>query len=179
MEEVVRRHGRMLRNMAARGVISKVSAGRKMQSLQVRLLAGEVKDNVEHFEPYGYTAHPHTGAEAITLFFDGDRSHGVVLVVADRRYRLQGLEAGEVALHDDQGQKVVIKRDRIQATAPLVEVVASAKVRMVTPLLEVTGEIRDRCDTDGKTMEQMRSSHDAHRHNETGSLTSVPTVLIG
>ena len=84
-----------------------------MQTLQIKLLADEAKDDIEHVEPYGLTACPHPGAEHVTLFFGGDRSHGVVIVVADRRYRLQGLAAGEVALYDDLGQKVHLTRGGI------------------------------------------------------------------
>lgn len=109
MAPVVRRIG----NMLARGVVTMADSARKMQSLQVRLLAGESKSNIEHFEPYGLTCSPQGGAEALAMFFDGDRSHGVVICVADRRYRLTGLKTGEVALHDDQGQKVHLTRDGI------------------------------------------------------------------
>lgn len=48
-------------------------------------------------------------------FFNGDRSHGVVAVTADRRYRLQ-VQEGEVAIFDDQGQRVYLKRDGIDVT---------------------------------------------------------------
>lgn len=99
--------------MLARCTVSAVNAASKLQGLQVRILAGEVKDAVEHLEPYGWTAHPKSGAEGLALFLDGDRSHGVVVCVADRRYRLTGLAAGEVAVHDDQGQKVHLTRDGV------------------------------------------------------------------
>jgi phage baseplate assembly protein V len=102
-----------LSNMLVRGTVAAVDAERKMQVVQVRLLAGEIKDNVEHFEPYGHTAKPLAGAEAIVAFFDGDRSHGVVLAVGDRRFRLTGLQDGEVAIYDDQGQKVHLTRDGV------------------------------------------------------------------
>ena len=101
---------RRLTNMLARGVVLLVNTASKMQALQISLLAGETADNLEHFEPYGYTSHPHPGAEAITVFVDGDRAHGITIVVADRRYRLRGLAAGEVALSDDLGQKVHLTR---------------------------------------------------------------------
>lgn len=110
---------RRVANLLARGSVAAVNAGAKMQALQVRLLAGEIKDAVEHVEPYGFTSHPQGGAEAFAAFFDGDRSHGVVLCVADRRYRLTGLAAGEVALHDDQGQKVHLTRTGIVVSTPL------------------------------------------------------------
>lgn len=101
-------------NMLARGKLAAVQATGKMQALQLQLLGGEVKDRLEHFEPYGFTSHPNPGsAEAAVAFLDGDRSHGIVLVVADRKYRLTGLEQGEVAFHDDQGQSVHLTRTGI------------------------------------------------------------------
>ncbi|MBC7213051.1 MAG: phage baseplate assembly protein, partial [Pseudomonas sp.] len=86
-----------MRNFLARGVVALVDAGRKLQGLQMRLTADEVKDGMEHFEPYGFTSNPLPGAEALAAFLGGDRSHGVVVCVADRRFRLQALKSGEVA----------------------------------------------------------------------------------
>lgn len=108
--------------MLARGVVRVVSSGKKMQTLQLSMLAGDPKDDIEHFEPYGHTSCPLPGAEAVAAFFDGDRSHGVVLVVADRRYRLKNLAAGEVAIFDDQGQKVHLTRDGIIVSGKTVRV---------------------------------------------------------
>lgn len=110
---------RRIGNMLARGTLAAVNADSKMQGVQVRLLAGEVKDNIEHVEPYGFTSNPNSGAEAFALFFDGDRSHGVVVCLADRRYRLTGLKTGEMAIHDDQGQKVHLTREGIVIQTPL------------------------------------------------------------
>jgi phage baseplate assembly protein V len=108
---------RRLQNLVARGVVVLSDASRKLQTLQIRLLAGEVADGSEHFESYGFTARPHPGAEHVTIFVDGDRSHPLTIVVADRRYRLQGLAEGEVALYDDQGQKVHLTRTGIVVDA--------------------------------------------------------------
>lgn len=104
--------GRALNGMIARGSVALVNAGAKLQTLQVKLLADEVKSDMEHFEAYGFTSHPKAGAEAITAFVGGDRSHGVVLVVADRRYRLTGLVEGEVAMYSDEGDSIVFRRGR-------------------------------------------------------------------
>jgi phage baseplate assembly protein V len=168
---------RRISNLVARGTVGAVDAGKKMQSLQVRLLAGETKDAVEHFEPYGFTSNPKTGAEGVALFMDGDRSHGVVIVVADRRFRLTGLVSGEAALYDDQGQKVHLTRNGIVIdgagkdltfqNAPTITMKAATKVRMETQLLEVTGNIKDNCDVPtGKTMAQMRTTYNGHTHHE-------------
>ncbi len=171
-------YARRLGNLLARGVVSVVNAAAKMQVLQVKLLAGEAKAGLEHFEPYGFTAHPHAGAEALAVFLDGDRSHGIVIVTPDRRYRLTGLAAGEVAIYDDLGQKVHLTRAGIviDGAGLPVTITNTPKVRMETPLLEVTGEIEDRCDSDGVTMEGMRQTYNIHVHpeNDGGGPTDQP-----
>lgn len=169
-------YARRIGNIVSRGTVALVNAATKMQTLQVRLLAGEPKDDVEHFEPYGFTSNPKPGAEAVALFLDGDRSHGVVVVVADRRYRLKSLASGEMAIHDDQGQKVHLTRAGIVIdggglpmviqNAPTVTIKAATKVRMETALLEVTGNIKDLCDSTGRTMAGMRTTYNIHTHHE-------------
>ena len=96
-----------LKNILVRGTLSLVDGLKKLQELQVKLLAGEIKDGMEHFEPYGFTSNAQAGAEVLAGFFGGDRSHGVVICVADRRFRLQGLESGEVAMYTDEGDELV------------------------------------------------------------------------
>lgn len=171
-------YARRLGNLLARGVVSVVNAGAKMQALQVKLLAGEVKDGVEHFEPYGFTAHPKPGAEAVGVFFDGDRSHGAVIVVADRRFRLTGLAPGEAALYDDQGQKIHLTRAGIviDGAGKPVTVTNTTKLRVEAPLLECTGQIKDLCDSNGKTMSGMRGTYNAHTHpGDSGGTTGTPS----
>lgn len=171
LQKLIAPMARRLTNMLARGKVDIVNAASKMQTIQAKLLTEEIKAGMEHFEPYGFTSHPKRGAEVITAFFDGDRSHGIVICAADRRYRLAGLAEGEVALYDDQGQTIVIKRD-------MIEITSATKVRLVTPLLEVTGDIIDRCDDQPNTMANMRLIYDTHTHNETGTITEVPNQLM-
>jgi phage baseplate assembly protein V len=121
---------RSINNLALRATVRLVNATSKMQTLQISMREGETKDGIEHVEPYGFTSHPNAGAEAVTLFFNGDRSHGIAVVVGDRRYRLTGLEEGEVALHDDQGQKVYLKRDRILVETPFTFEVVADKINL-------------------------------------------------
>lgn len=172
---------RAINNLAMRATVRLVNAASKMQTLQVGLRSGETKDGIEHIEPYGFTSHPNAGAEAVTLFFNGDRSHGVAVVVGDRRFRLTGLAAGEVALHDDQGQKVHLTRNGIvvDGGGNQITITNTPKVRMETPMLEVTGEVKDLCDTTGKTMSGMRATYDSHTHpGDSGGTTSTPNQAM-
>lgn len=171
---------RALQNMLGRAVVTGVEAAGRLQLLQVRLTADEDKDGIEHMEPYGYTARPHPGAEGMAVFLDGDRSHGVVIVVGDRRYRLRGLQAGEVALYTDEGDTLVLKRGRVaELTTGTFLVKATDKVRFETPVAEFTGDVLDNADSNTRTMAGMRDVFNGHPHNEhDGPATSPPATSM-
>lgn len=182
---------RRIENMLARGTLASLNRARKMQRIQAKLLGGEGKQGIEFFENYGFTSAPHDGAEVFAAFLDGDRSHGVALCIADRRFRIL-LEQGEVAIYDDQdhkvhlkresvevysaahpvkvyddqGQRVEITRSEIVVESPInaVRVISAVKLRVEAPLLECTGNIKDLCDSTGTTMLQMRTTYNAHYH---------------
>ncbi|WP_338919210.1 phage baseplate assembly protein V [Pseudomonas silesiensis] len=150
-----------MRNILARGLVALGNSASKLQSLQLRLLAGEVKDNVEHLEPYGFTACPQEGAEALAGFIGGDRSHAVVIVIADRRFRLQGLKSGEVALYTDEGDRLHFKRGRIiDIDTVTLNVKASASVNFDTPLITSTGRIESAGDQVAGGVSQIEHLHD-------------------
>jgi len=103
--------------------------------VQAQVLDDETLDNIARVEPYGFSYRPHPGCETYLLFPAGDRSYGVALIIGDRRYQMDLVE-GEVALHDDEGNHVHLKRGGI------IEVKASTKVLADTPLFEVTGNAK-------------------------------------
>ena len=107
---------------AARGTLEEADDRPLMQEVRVRLFHNEEADTVEHFHPYGFTAIPKKPtkdgqklrkAEAVVVFQNGNRSHPLAIVIGDRRYRLKAGKEGEVAIHDDQGQKVHLTRTGI------------------------------------------------------------------
>lgn len=104
---------RMARMMVGRAVINLINDGLKLQELQVSLLADEVRADVERMQEYGFTSHPIPGAEAVMVSVGGARDHGIVIATDDRRYRVKGLPQGEVAIYDDQGQVIHLKRDKV------------------------------------------------------------------
>lgn len=172
---------RRVGNLFVRGTVASVNASRKLQTVQARLLANEVKDDVEHFEAYGFTSNPLPGAEVLAAFFDGDRSHGVVVCAADRRYRTKNLASGEVALYNFASALVVLKADgsievtsplKVTVTAPEVDIVAATKVMITSPLVEITGnlkvqgDITDKSNTNTRTVAGMRTQYNGHTHTD-------------
>ncbi|WP_414538035.1 phage baseplate assembly protein V [Pseudomonas sp. CAM1A] len=152
---------RPMRNFLARGVVALVDAGRKLQGLQMRLTADEVKDGMEHFEPYGFTSNPLPGAEALAAFLGGDRSHGVVVCVADRRFRLQALKSGEVAIYTDEGDRLHFKRGRVIEIQTLtLKVKAETAVEFDTPVIRTTGQIVSQGDQIAAGVSQVNHPHE-------------------
>jgi len=109
-----------IQDLLSRGKVKLSNRASKMRELQAEFLAGEVRDELEHIEPYGFSSEPITDgkAEAFVMFLDGNRSNGIVFCVADRRYRITNMESGEVAIFDDQGQKVYLQRGGILLETP-------------------------------------------------------------
>ncbi|OSK27550.1 bacteriophage Mu Gp45 protein [Escherichia coli M056] len=172
---------RQIPGLIGRAVVKSIDAAVKCQTVDVSLIAGEFKAGVEYPEPYGFTARANSGAEAVVLFPDGDRSHAVAVTVSDRRYRLKGLQTGEVAVYDDQGQSVVLTRAGIVVNGggKVITFRNASKARFEMDL-EVTGQVKDLCDATGTTMSAMRVAYNGHRHRENGqgSNTDKPDTAM-
>lgn len=176
---------RQIRLLLSYGVVRLVDASYKAQRVQVSAYAGETME-ARHWEPYGYTAHPLAGAEALLGSQGGDRAYTDAIVVADRRYRLTTLASGEVAIYDDLGQKVHLTRNGIVVVSPLVTIQAAQT--HITGALQVDGAINcdSTIDADGNitsagemadsvgTMSGMRDTYNGHTHNETSTVTAAP-----
>lgn len=100
-------------HMITRGVLTAKNAARKLRTIQCELFGGDVRDAVEDFEPYGYTAEPLPGAEVLVASLGGDREHSICVCHPDRRYRPTGLKDGEVMLYDWKGRKVFLSEGGI------------------------------------------------------------------
>lgn len=164
-----------------RAVLLAISDGAKRQLIQFEALKDEIKDSVERMQQYGFTSVPHPGAQVLFVALGGNRDHPVAVSVDDPRFRKKDMQPGEVAIYTDEGDYILLKRGRtIEIETTNLVVKASESARFETPILECTGEIFDRCDTDGMTMNGMREVYDSHTHNESiGTTTAQPNELMG
>ena len=132
-----------VRSMVSRCVVRNSDAGPMMQTVQVDLGHGDLRE-AEHFEPYGITARPLEKAEGLYVSPGGRSQPGVVLAVADRRYRVTGLQKGEVAIYTDEGVAIKLGRNnlieitgatvRVDATAIELEAAASVDITAGTAI---------------------------------------------
>jgi phage gp45-like len=137
-------YGRMLSMIGVgRVTASQAAASSGARGLQVRFDETEAHDGLPVVQQYGVASRPQDGADAIVIFPGGDRSRGIVIAVNDRRYQLD-LSPGEVALHDDQGQIFRIGRAGIviDGGGKPMEFRNTPSIKMDTPLLEVTGDVK-------------------------------------
>jgi phage baseplate assembly protein V len=141
--------------VVTRGRMALVDDKKKLQQVQVELLADEAKDAVERFQQYGFTSVPLEGAEALTMFLGGGRDHAVVVAIDDRRHRVTDLKPGDVALYNDTGARIVIGRDRTIAVdcdeltittkkfkidCETLELTASDSIKVTSPSVDVNEE---------------------------------------
>ncbi len=144
--------------MFGRGVLRGVNDANGRQQLQVELLKGELRDDVEHMQNYGFTSHP-TGGDVAAASIGGNREQVIVLVVDDRRYRIP-LEAGEVAMYDDQGNKIELLRDMVKVTAVQHVEVLAPTIKLIGDL-EVVGNIK----STGTVINNGKNIGSTHQHS--------------
>jgi phage baseplate assembly protein V len=140
-------------NGSARGTLTKANDEPLMQEVDVEILKGEKKTTLERFQNYGFTSVPHKedgegsdkAAEFVIVFLGGNRSHGVIVAMDDRRHRLRNLKEGESAQYDDQGQKVHVSRDGIIIDGGKKELPVTIKVGSVTLVVkkdQIIGDVK-------------------------------------
>ena len=176
--------------MIGRAILSAISDAGKIQTAQAQLLADEVQDDVERIQEYGFASVPLPGAEGVVVFVGGNRDHGLLIATDDRRYRLVGLEAGEVALYDDLGQKVHLTRSGIviDGGGLPVTVQNTPSVTFDTPTVTATGNLHvngnivadgDIKDHTTKSMAGMRTAYNSHHHSDPqGGTVGTPDTAM-
>lgn len=175
-----------LKMLVGRCVLSLINDVPKTQELQIEAWAGDVQDQVEHFQQFGFTAVPVPGAEGIVVFVGGEHDHPVVLAVEDRRHRVSGLSGGESAMYNTSGHRLVLYHDRAELTTLKYVVNASDSIQFNTPLTTFSGEviamgnISDLGGSPGNSMANLRVTYNGHTHkeNDVKGQTNAPTQKV-
>lgn len=162
-----------LMNLVSRFVLVKADDSKKMQEVKGELFSEEVKEELEHFQNYGFTSNPPANCEGIGLSVNGNRDHVVVICLDSRQYRTKDLAEGEVAVYNNAGAKIVLKNNGD------IELTTDGNIKLNCP----DGTLRiDANDIDmvqqGTTMNDFISTYNTHTHNETGSVTNQPNQQI-
>ncbi|VTU28444.1 phage baseplate assembly protein V [Variovorax sp. PBL-E5] len=135
--------------VVGRGRITTGDDSGMVQRQQVLLSAAEIRDDTIRVAEYGFTSMPLPGCHGVVVFIGGDRSNGVIIATNDQNHRLKNLKPGEVAIYDDQGQSVWLKRTGIEVNGaglpilvhntPTITLKADTSITLDAPLVHSTG----------------------------------------
>ncbi len=182
MDVIKREIGRALGNLrqALRASLAGIDLAAPVQTVNAEALDGEALQQIEMFQQWGLRTAPPAGAQLIVLPIGGRTSAAVVIASEHGSYKFELGAQGEAALYNQWGDVVHMKQGEIR-------MVAATKVTVDAPLLQVNGEIKAtgnitsdanvRDQGGGKSMAGMRSTYNAHTHNENnapGGPTNTP-----
>ena len=122
---------------AFRGVLHLVKSADNIQKVQASGLADETLQDVELMQQFGFTSVPPANTQAVILPIGGQTTHGIVIATENGSFRLKNLQGGEVAVYDESGSSIVLKKGRlIEIDCDVLKINAATKVDISSPLVE-------------------------------------------
>lgn len=151
MWSALQRLAHQMTMLIGRGETKVVDDTGVVQKVQVFMGPLETRDETPRIGDYGLAYNPPDDTDCVVIFIGGHRDNGVVIGTNNKSARLKNLAKGEVALHDDQGRWIWIKRDSIEIeagnkdvfvkNATNVNVKATTKITLDAPTVECTGNL--------------------------------------
>ncbi|HHF5516745.1 TPA: phage baseplate assembly protein V [Haemophilus influenzae] len=122
---------------AFRGVLHLVKSADNIQKVQASGLADETLQDVEFMQQFGFTSVPPANTQAVILPIGGQTTHGIVIATENGSFRVKNLQGGEVAIYDESGSSIVLKKGRlIEIDCDVLKINAATKVDISSPLVE-------------------------------------------
>ncbi|MEB2418552.1 phage baseplate assembly protein domain-containing protein [Citrobacter sp. R-1.5.2] len=123
---------------------------------------------------FGFSSGLPVGTDVVIAFIGGDRSSPVIIASNHQGYRRTGLNEGETAIYNKWAMEVLLTENGvfIDANGKDVEVNnatnvtinASEGILANTPVLKCTGGIIDNCESNTRTLKELRDAHNDHDH---------------
>lgn len=127
---------------------------------------------------FGFSSGLPVGNDVVLAFLGGDRSNPVVIATNHQGYRHSDLSPGETVMYNQWGLYIQLTEAGISIDAKGKDVTvnnarnltatATEQVKLITPKLLVTGDVIDNCETNDKTLKQLRDAYNDHDHEVKG-----------
>ncbi|WP_316435001.1 phage baseplate assembly protein domain-containing protein [Klebsiella pasteurii] len=127
---------------------------------------------------FGFSSGLPVGTDVVLAFLGGDRSSPVVIATNHQGFRHADLQPGETVVYNQWGLYVHLTENGISVDAKGQDVTvnnaknltatATEQVKLITPKLLVTGDVIDNCETNDKTLKQLRDAYNDHDHEVKG-----------
>ncbi len=162
---------------AFRGTLNLVKSADGIQKVQVSGLADETLQDVEFMQQFGLTSVPPAGTQVVVLPIGGTTSHSIVVATENGSYRIKELQGGEVAVYDESGSSIVLRKGKlIEIDCDVLKITAATKVDISSPLVETDRVFtaRGSITTDGDVTANGKSLV-SHKHKgDSGGTTGEP-----
>ena len=123
---------------------------------------------------FGFSSGLPVGTDVVIAFIGGDRSSPVIIASNHQGYRRTGLNEGETAIYNKWAIEVLLTekgvfidakgKDVEVNNATNVTINASEGILANTPVLKCTGDIIDNCESNTRTLKELRDAHNDHDH---------------
>ncbi|EHJ8971185.1 phage baseplate assembly protein [Salmonella enterica] len=163
--------------LAGTGRVTSLNDTEGVQKIQYAA-PGEVKSDTPRLAEFGFSSGLPVGSDVVMVFPGGDRTNGVIIASGHQATRFRNLKPGEAVMYDQWGHTIMLKESGIEVNAAgddvtvnnagTLKVVASACVLLDTPLVKTTGDILDNCQSNTKTLRELREAYNRHDHNVEG-----------
>ncbi|MHA3359051.1 phage baseplate assembly protein domain-containing protein [Yersinia enterocolitica] len=182
---------RQIKMMIGVGRVTGSSDGGTIQTVQYQTPL-EVRSDTPRLAEFGFSSGLPANTDVVIGFLGGDRSSAVIIGSNHQSFRHTGLNTGETVIYSQWGQYVKLTETGIIIEAndqPVtvnnateVTINASGKVRLNTPLLEVSGDIVDNADSNSTTLKTLREAYNTHNHqlkNVQGGSSTLTSEVTG
>jgi phage baseplate assembly protein V len=168
------------------GTLTAINDAGTVQTVQLKLNTGEMRDGTPVVQLFGLSANPPAGTNAVAHFLGGDRSNAVVVGTNHQPSRPVNQKSGETTLYNNFSMTIALTQagiiingggqPLIVENAPTVTINAPTAIIANTPIFKCSGDIQDNYTTNTKTMAQMRSLYDQHDHQVVNVSTGTSTI---
>lgn len=182
---------RQIKMMIGVGRVTGSHDGGSVQTVQYQTPL-EVRSDTPRLAEFGFSSGLPAGTDVVIGFIGGDRSSAVIIGSNHQSFRHVGLNSGETVIYSQWGQYVklteagiIIEANGQPVTvnnATEVMINAAEKVRLNTPLLEVSGDIVDNAGSNNTTLKTLREAYNAHNHqlkNVQGGSATLTSEVTG
>ena len=182
---------RQIKMMIGVGRVTGSHDGGSVQTVQYQTPL-EVRSDTPRLAEFGFSSGLPAGTDVVIGFLGGDRSSAVIIGSNHQSSRHVGLNSGETVIYSQWGQYVklteagiIIEANGQPVTvnnATEVTINAAEKVRLNTPLLEVSGDIVDNAGSNNTTLKTLREAYNAHNHqlkNVQGGSATLTSEVTG
>ncbi|EMT6124046.1 TPA: phage baseplate assembly protein [Klebsiella michiganensis] len=131
--------------------------------------------NAHRLAEFGFSSGLPVGTDVVLAFLGGDRSNPVVIATNHQGYRHSDLNSGETVMYNQWGLNILLTEDGVFVdakgknvevnNATTVTINASDSILANTPLFKCTGDIVDNCNSNTKTVKQLRDAYNIHDHD--------------